>query len=426
MTFKIITFGCKVNLYESTYIKEQMINNGFLYNEDNSDITIVNTCSVTNVSDNKCMKTIRSIKRNNPNTILVVCGCSSEHNKEEYQSMDIDILIGNKDKTKLVDIIKKYIKDKKKYIKFYEGRDTVFENMSVSKFTDKTRAFVKIEDGCDNFCAYCVIPYVRGKIRSKRFNDCLDEMKELVSLGHKEIVFTGIDTGSYGKDINSSLVELIKEVSKIEGLERIRVSSIEMMSITDEFIEELKNNPKICGHLHVSLQSGSARILKLMGRKYTKEMYLDKVNKIREARPNINLTTDIIVGFPGETEEDFLECIEFAKKCKFSKIHVFPFSKREGTKAASMKDQIDQATKKDRARRLIKIDEELQKNYNDIFINSTVDVLIEEYKDNYSIGHTENYLKVLVNKKLEENKIYKIKLLKSTIEHLEGVEKEVH
>ena len=420
MKFKIITFGCKVNSYESEYIKEQMEQEGYKLDEEKPDIIIVNTCSVTNVADNKSMKVLRSLKKNHPTSTLVVCGCSAEHNKNEYINMDIDILIGNRDKNKLVEYIKDYQKNSKKKVQFYEGRDSTFENMNVTKFSDKTRAFVKIQDGCDNFCAYCVIPYVRGTVRSKDFKESIEEIKKLVSMGHQEIVFTGIDTGSYGKNKDYTLVDLIREISKIKELKRIRVSSIEITSITEEFIEELKNNSKVCGHLHVSLQSGSSKILKKMNRKYTKEEYLAKIKKIRKARPIINLTTDVIVGFPGETEEDFLECVDFCKKCEFSKIHVFPYSKREGTAAAKMDNQLDNSIKKERARRLIKIDEELQLNYNKKFLNEQVNVLIEEVKDKKSIGHTENYLKVIINEPLLENKCYDVLITDVKVESVTG------
>lgn len=420
MTFKIVTFGCKVNSYESEYIKEQMEKEKFIYSDDNPDIIIINTCSVTNVADNKSLKSIRSIKRNNPHSMIVVCGCSAEHNKDKYLDLDIDILMGNRDKSILVNQIKNYQKNKKKIVDFYEGRDTTFENMSVTKFSDKTRAFVKIQDGCDNFCTYCVIPYVRGSVRSKDFESTIEEIKSLVNMNHQEIVLTGIDTGSYGRGTDYNLVDLIKEISKIDGLKRIRISSIEITSITDEFIKELKNNPKICGHLHISLQSGSSRILKLMNRKYTKEEYLNLVMRIRNARPDINLTTDVIVGFPSETEDDFKECIVFCKECKFSKIHVFPYSKREGTAAAKMKDQIDNSIKKKRARELIKIDEELQHNYNKQFLNKELNVLIEEVKDDYSVGHTENYLKVIVDEKLKENECYDVLITSASVEEVSG------
>ena len=411
MKFNIISFGCKVNTYESEFMREQLLNNGFIYNDDykTSDIVIVNTCSVTNTADNKCKKMIRSVRRENVSCILMVCGCTSENNREKLNDLDIDIMIGNNEKSKVVELINNFIKDRVKFVKFYNTRNVPFEDMEIAEFNDMTRAYVKIQDGCNNFCAYCIIPYVRGNIRSKDIDVAYNEIKTLVDKGHKEIVFTGINTGAYGREHGKyDLVDLIKRISLLDGLERIRISSIEITEITDRLIEEMRINKKLCGHLHVSLQSGSERILKLMDRKYTKAEYAEKINKLRDARENINLTTDVIVGFPGETEEDFLECVEYCKEIGFSKIHVFPFSKREGTKAAGMIGQLDNAVKKQRARKLIEIDEELQRNYNEKFVGSVVNVLIEEIEDGRSIGHTENFLKVIVNGELESNKCYDV------------------
>lgn len=423
MKFSVITFGCKVNSYESEYMKEKLINNNFIYVDDykDADIVIINTCSVTNTADNKCKKAIRSVRRELPDAILMVCGCTAENHREELCNLDIDILIGNKEKSKIVDLINSFVSGRKKYIKFYDERRTDFENMTVKRFNDLTRAFVKIQDGCNNYCAYCIIPYVRGSIRSKKMEDVLEEVKELVDMGHREIVLTGINTGAYGKETGLyDLTDLIQELSKIDNLERIRVSSIEMTEINDKFIKELEDNKKLCAHLHVSLQSGSEKILKLMNRKYTKEEYYDNILKIRKARPDINLTTDVIVGFPGETIEDFNECVEYCKKVGFSKIHVFPYSVREGTKAATMPNQLSNAIKKERARELIKIDEELQLDYNKKFIGRELNVLIEEVFDNYSIGHTENFLKVIVNKKLEENKDYMVVIKEAKVSEVIG------
>ena len=411
MKFNIISFGCKVNTYESEFMREQLLNNGFIYNDDykTSDIVIVNTCSVTNTADNKCKKMIRSVRRENVSCILMVCGCTSENNREKLNDLDIDIMIGNNEKSKVVELINNFIKDRVKFVKFYNTRNVPSEDMEIDEFNDMTRAYVKIQDGCNNFCAYCIIPYVRGNIRSKDIDVAYNEIKTLVDKGHKEIVFTGINTGAYGREHGKyDLVDLIKRISLLDGLERIRISSIEITEITDRLIEEMRINKKLCGHLHVSLQSGSERILKLMDRKYTKAEYAEKINKLRDARENINLTTDVIVGFPGETEEDFLECVEYCKEIGFSKIHVFPFSKREGTKAAGMIDQLDNAVKKQRARKLIEIDEELQRNYNEKFVGSVVNVLIEEIEDGRSIGHTENFLKVIVDGELESNKCYDV------------------
>lgn len=424
MKFSIITFGCKVNSYESEFMKEQLINNNYKYVDDykDADIVIVNTCSVTNTADNKSKKAIRGVRRNLPNAVLMVCGCTAENHREELSNLDIDILIGNKEKSKVVELINKFIESKKKYSKFYDERRTDFENMVVRKFNDLTRAFVKIQDGCNNYCAYCIIPYVRGSIRSKAMEDVLEEVQELVDMGHREVVLTGINTGAYGKEKGKyDLTDLIRELSKFDNLERIRVSSIEMTEIDDKFIDELRNNKKLCAHLHVSLQSGSEKILKLMNRKYTKEEYYEQIVKIKEARPDINLTTDVIVGFPGETEDDFLECVEYCKKVGFSKIHVFPYSVREGTKAATMPDQLTNTTKKERARVLIEVDKELQLAFNKKFINREVNVLVEEIFDDYSVGHTENFLKVIINKKLEKNNNYTVLINKADSDQVYGI-----
>ena len=320
-------------------------------------------------------------------------------------------------------MIEDYKITNKKYIKFYDGRLKEFEDMNVESFTDLTRAYVKIQDGCNNYCAYCIIPYVRGNIRSKKFDEAVNEIKTLVNKGHKEIVFTGINTGAYGKETGLyDLTDLIREISKIEELDRIRVSSIEITEINDKFIEEMRVNPKLCAHLHVSLQSGSERILQIMNRKYTKAEYLEKINKLKKARPEINLTTDVIVGFPTETEEEFQECIEYCKIVGFSKIHVFPYSKREGTKAASMDGHLPNVIKKERARRLIEIDNDLQLEYNKKFIGKVVSVLIEEIIDGKSIGHTQNFLKVEINKELENNTIVDVIIKEAYVDKVVGKE----
>lgn len=423
MKFTILTFGCKVNSYESEYMKEQLLSHGYIYSDDYkvADIVVVNTCSVTNTADNKCKKMIRNVRRDNADCILMVCGCTSENHRETLDNLSIDILIGNKEKSQVVSLIEDYQLHHEKYIKFYNEKRLPFEDMHVSSFDDLTRAYVKIQDGCNNYCAYCIIPYVRGSIRSKKFADVVIEVKDLVEKGHKEIVFTGINTGAYGKETGDyDLTDLIREVSKIDGLERIRISSIEITEIDDKFIEELKNNSKLCGHLHVSLQSGSERILKLMNRKYTKNVYFEKIKKIKEVRPDVNLTTDVIVGFPSETEEEFLECIAFCQLVGFSKIHVFPYSKREGTKAASMEGHLPNSIKKERARRLIEIDNQLQLDFHQKFVGKVVKVLIEEVKEDVSIGHTENFLKVEISGDLKENTFYEVFVTSAFVDHVEG------
>ena len=427
MNFTILTFGCKVNSYESEYMKELLINHGYTYNDDEktSDIVIVNTCSVTNTADNKCKKTIRSVRRDNEKAILVVCGCTAENHREELNDLNIDILIGNTDKSKILEMIEEFKDTNKKYIKFYDERRKEFEDMNVESFSDLTRAYVKIQDGCNNYCAYCIIPYVRGSIRSKKFDEAVQEIKTLVSKGHKEIVFTGINTGAYGKETGLyDLTDLIREISKIDDLERIRVSSIEITEIDDKFIEEMRVNPKLCAHLHVSLQSGSERVLQIMNRKYTKVEYLEKINKLKKARPEINLTTDVIVGFPTETEEEFNECVEYCKIVGFSKIHVFPYSKREGTKAASMDGHLPNNIKKDRARKLIAIDNDLQLEYNKKFIGKSVNVLIEEIVDGKSIGHTQNFLKVEIDGAIDTNTVVDVIVKEAYIDKVVAVKEE--
>lgn len=428
MKFSILTFGCKVNSYESEFMKEQLLKNDYIYSDDykTSDIVIVNTCSVTNTADNKCKKMIRSVRRDNKDAILMVCGCTAENHREELNDLDIDILIGNKEKSLIVSLIEDYKLSNEKYIKFYDERRLPFEDMKVNEFSDLTRAYVKIQDGCNNYCAYCIIPYVRGSIRSKNFDEAVNEIKALVDKGHKEIVFTGINTGAYGKETGKyDLTDLIKEISKIDGLERIRVSSIEITEIYDKFIDEMRTNPKLCAHLHVSLQSGSERILQIMNRKYTKSEYLEKINKLKKARPEINLTTDVIVGFPTETEEEFLECVDYCKEVGFSKIHVFPYSKREGTKAAAMDGHLSNDIKKNRARKLIEIDNDLQLQYNEKFVREKVNVLIEEIVDGKSIGHTQNFLKVVVNEVLKTNTCYDVVITKAFVEYVEGRKEEM-
>jgi len=410
MNFTIITFGCKVNSYESNYMREILEKDGFKWNDDfkSSDIVLVNTCSVTNTADNKCRKMIRSIRRENPNGILLVCGCSSENHREEFNNLGIDILLGNRDKSKVNELIKEFVVKREKYVDFYQGKNNTFEDMRIHDF-NLTRAFVKIQDGCNNYCTYCIIPYVRGNMRSKNFTEVVEEVRDLVNNGHKEIVFTGINTGAYGRETKKyDIVDLIREVSKIDGLLRIRISSIELTELDDKFIQEMKNNNKLCGHLHVSLQSGSEKMLKLMNRKYTPNEFLEKINKLRKVRKDINITTDVIVGFPGETVEDFNECVEFCKKVGFSKIHVFPYSRREGTKAALMKDQLPNAIKKERARKLIEIDKDLQDRYYRKFIGKIVKVLVEENEEEKAIGHTDNYLKVVFDGKVTLNEVYNV------------------
>lgn len=407
MKFNIVTFGCKVNQYESNMMKEKMLSSNFFYEENMSDanIIIVNTCSVTNVADKKCLKMIRKIKREYPNALLVVAGCSSQNNQNVYKALNIDILLGNKDKSKIAELIKEYLDTEKKYVKFYNERDLDFEDMLINDY-NHVRAFVKIEDGCDNFCSYCIIPFVRGSVRSKDFDTVIKEAKLLTEHGHKEIVLTGIHTGHYMSN-NHDLTDLINELSKIDDLLRIRISSIEITELNDKFLEMLKINKKVCNHLHIPLQAGSDEILKRMNRKYDLAYYEEKINKIRSIRPDISITTDIIVGFPYETDELFSETLEFSKKMNFSKIHVFPYSIRVGTAAALMPNQVDEVTKKVRVKKLMALSKKQEKEYYEKFKGKELDILVEECDNNVSIGHTSNYLMVTLNENLLVGKIYK-------------------
>lgn len=422
MTFHIITLGCKVNIYESEIMREFLENAGYYFTEsEDADITIINTCSVTNMADKKSQKLVRHVKRVNPSTILIVAGCSSENQKELYQTYPIDILLGNKDKSKIVSLIEEYLKKKSPITQFYHTRNLPFEDMTVHRFKSHTRAFLKIQDGCNNFCSYCIIPYVRGTIRSKDKSLALKEVDTLVKNGHSEIVLTGIHTGSYGYGTDYDLSDLIHEMSKNPDLKRIRISSIEITELNDKFLKELKANPKICNHLHIPLQAGSDEILKKMNRKYNLEYFEQKLQQIRLIRPNISITTDIIVGHPFETPEQFLHTLKIAEKFQFSKIHAFPYSKRNGTLAARMDGQVAPEEKKERNRQLVSLSNHLEQKYAKSFLNQTVEVLIEEVKNDYVIGHTDNYLKIKIEENLLANHYYQVKLVEMKDDVLLGV-----
>ena len=392
MTFKILTLGCKVNTYESNVIKDSLINNGYIEADKDADIYIINTCTVTNTADNKSMKLIRRTIKENPNSIVVVCGCMVQNKRESIDG--VDIMIGNVGKSKISEYIDEYIKTKDKKMDIYDMMDVTFEPMILNNF-DKTRAFVKIQDGCNNFCSYCVIPYVRGDVRSKPKEDVLNEINNLVLNGHKEIVLTGIHTGNYGVEFeNYDFASLLSDIVKIEGLERLRISSIEVTELNDRVLDMIKNNNILVDHMHIPLQSGSDSVLKRMNRKYDKEYFINKIDEIRKIRPSISITTDVIVGFPGETLDEFNETIDTIKRVNFSKLHVFPYSKRDGTKACCLPNHIDDVTKKERAKILIDLSKVLENNYMDKFINKKVIFIPEIEKDGYIIGHTSNYLKI--------------------------------
>jgi len=394
MKFYIYTLGCKVNTYESEVIKDMLLEENYVEGTpSDADIFIINTCTVTNTSDNKSLKTVRRCIRTNPNAIIVVMGCMVQATPNILDGLNVSIVIGNKYKNMIPSLIEEYRKTKTPIFKVEDIRRTSFEDMSLTNFS-LTRAFIKIEDGCNNFCSFCIIPFSRGGVRSRDKESILDEVNTLVSKGHKEIVLTGIHTGHYGADTDYKFSDLLNDLIKINGLERIRISSIEVTELNEDFMDVLKKSNVIVDHIHIPLQSGSNEILKLMNRKYDKEYFINKINEIRMIRPDISITTDVIVGFPSETEELFEETIDTIKKVNFSKLHVFPFSLRHGTKAEYIPNHVDENTKKLRAHRLIELSKELETNYMKKFVGKEMIFIPEVYKDGYLIGHTGNYLLV--------------------------------
>lgn len=404
MTYAITTLGCKVNTYESNVIINLLNKAGYKQVSFNTitNIYIINTCTVTNIADNKSLKLIRKAISQNKEAIIIAIGCLVQTNIDAVMNLEnIDIILGNKNKTNIVSYIESYLKNKKQIIDVQDINNTSFEPMQIDDF-NKTRAFVKIQDGCNNFCSFCIIPYARGNIRSKNIDEVILEVEKLVVKNYQEIVLTGINTGAYGVDINTNLVGLLKKLSLIKNLKRIRISSIEITEITDELLELMDKNSIIVDHLHIPLQSGSDKILTLMNRKYDVKYFIDKIKKIRKIRPNILITTDVIVGFPGEEENDFLDTIDTIKKISFHKLHVFPYSKRNNTKAAMMENQIDNVIKKERVRKLLKLSLALEMNNLNKFIGQKLSFIPEVYKDGYLIGHAGNYLTIKVKGKKEE------------------------
>ncbi len=407
----ILSLGCKVNTYESEYIRNILEKRGYEIKDfsDKCDIYIINTCTVTNTSDTKSSKMLRRARKENPDAIIVAMGCFIESNKDN-PIPGIDIVIGNRDKDKVPDLIDEYLKNKERIIRLYKGRTDIFEDMYITNFPGRTRAFVKIQDGCDNFCSYCIIPFVRGKCRSKDKDKVIEEITALVNNGYKEVVLTGIHTGSYGRDLDISFADLLNEIIKIKGLRRLRISSIEATELNEDILNILKNSNIIVDHLHIPLQAGSNEILKSMNRKYDLKYFEDKIAEIRSIRPDISITTDIIVGFPGETEELFKETLNTVKRINFSKVHVFPYSERKGTKSERLPNKIPSNIKKDYVKRLIELSKELEIEYASKFIGKELEILVEQTKDDFSYGHTSNYLNVKVKGKLPHNELIKVKI----------------
>ena len=393
MKYYIINLGCKVNAYETKVMSDLLDNAGYIKGSiDDADIYVINTCFVTNVAEHKSLQMIRKAIRND-HKVIAVCGCLPQMKADLVSEIEgVDIVIGNKDKSKIAIYINQFLNDGKKIKKIYDISNIEFENMCLNNF-DRTRAFVKIQDGCNNFCSYCVIPYTRGGLRCKAKKDVIEEVTSLVNNGHKEIVLTGIHTGNY-HDGEYDFADLLNDLVKISGLKRLRISSIEITEINDRVIDAIKNSKIIVNHMHIPLQAGSDEILSLMNRKYDVAYFIDKINQIRKVRPLISITTDVIVGFPGETDELFLKTIDTIKKVNFSKLHVFPYSLREGTKAADMPNHVPEEVKHERVDILLNLSKELEMSYMSKFLNETVTFIPEVYKDGYLIGHTDNYLSI--------------------------------
>ena len=451
-TAAFITLGCKVNQYETNAMTQQFIEKGYevVDHTQKADIYIVNTCTVTNMSDRKSRQMLRRVKELNKEAIVVACGCYAQVAKEELEKIEeINLVLGNNEKKDIVEHVEKYIKNQiskkseedKRYIeiknakvqqttKIQKNTETQIEDVMNQKefvefgditFTEKTRAVIKIQDGCDRFCSYCIIPYARGRVRSRKPEHILSEIRKIAKEGIKEVVITGIHIASYGKDFKQEyrLIDLLEEMNEIEGIERIRLGSIEPLLITEEFVNRLEKLSKICHQFHLSLQSGCDETLNRMNRRYTTEQFKEITKLLRKTFEDAILTTDIIVGFPGESEEEFEKTYEFLKEIKFYKMHVFKYSPRKGTKAAVMPNQIDGNKKEERSRKLIELSNENEKAYNEQYVGKEVEVLFEEEKNGMWQGHTKNY--ILAHYKTEENlenKMIKLQCKKAESEYI--------
>ena len=399
-TMSIFTLGCKVNRYDSEAIEETFVAAGYrvVPFDQKADVYIINTCTVTHMSDRKSRQMIRRTKKINPDAIVAVIGCYAQAAKEEIEAIEeVDLVIGTNGRIHVLEAVEEY-KLNGIPMNFVEDIMAVheFEELKINSMNKRTRAYLKIQEGCNNYCSYCIIPYVRGNIRSRKPDNILSEVKNLAKEGFKEIVLTGIHVASYGKDLkNTTLLEIIKMVHEVEGIERIRLSSIEPNVVTQEFVETISKLPKVCHHFHLSLQSGSDCVLERMKRKYTAAQYKDAVGALRERFKDVEFTTDIIVGFPGETEEEFNETLAFAKDIRFSDIHIFPYSPRSGTPAATMKAQVPPEIKDKRVKALTGVSQGIKNEILERYIGKTVKVLFEQnYKDDLYEGHTENYMKI--------------------------------
>ncbi|MBS4199721.1 tRNA (N(6)-L-threonylcarbamoyladenosine(37)-C(2))-methylthiotransferase MtaB [Bacillus sp. FJAT-49732] len=426
------TLGCKVNHYETEAIWQLFKNQGYerVDYESNADVYVINTCTVTNTGDKKSRQVIRRAIRQNPDAVICVTGCYAQTSPAEIMAIPgVDVVVGTQDRAKMLDYIEQY-KEERQPINGVGNimKNRVYEELDVPFFTDRTRASLKIQEGCNNFCTFCIIPWARGLMRSRDPKEVIRQAQQLVDAGYKEIVLTGIHTGGYGEDMKDyNLAALLRDLeSQVKGLKRIRISSIEASQLTDEVIDVIDKSKLVVRHLHIPLQSGSNTVLKRMRRKYTMEFFAERLELLKKALPGLAVTSDVIVGFPGETEEEFMETYEFIKKHKFSELHVFPYSKRTGTPAARMLDQIDENIKNDRVHRLITLSDQLAKEYASNFENDVLEVIPEEkYKENPESGlyegYTDNYLKVVFPASEDMvGKLVKVKITKAGYPYNEG------
>lgn len=395
-------------------MKQKFIDNEYIIVdfEEIADIYIVNTCTVTNMADKKSRQILRRAKQINPNSILVIVGCYVQVGKKELEQIDeIDLVLGNNEKNDIVEYVKKY--KEKQVIVSDINKQKEYKDFGKTTYTEKVRAFIKIQDGCNNFCSYCIIPYARGRVRSRKIENIVNEIKDIAQKGIKEIVITGIHIASYGIDFKEEigLIDLLKEINNIKGIERIRLGSLEPKLITQRFVEDLRKIEKICNQFHMSLQSGCDETLKRMNRKYTTQDFEKGVQILKKAYPDLLLTADIIVGFPGETEKEFDTTYKFLKKIGFYKIHTFKYSKRKGTVAEKMPNQITNKIQEERSKKIIELSNEMQNRYNNNYIGKKVQVLFEEKEGEYYKGHTTNYMMIqLKSNENLENKIETVKI----------------
>ena len=431
-TVSFYTLGCKVNQYETNAMEQQFIKNNYeiVENTQKADIYVINTCTVTNMAERKSRQMLRRVKEINPSAVLVVCGCYAQVAKNELEQIpEIDIILGINEKNEIVQIVENYMEKMAEQDK--KSQEAEIDDVSKQKefldfgdvtYTEKNRAVVKVQDGCNMFCSYCIIPYARGRIRSRKIESVVSEIEKIAKEKIKEVVITGIHVASYGKDFDNEntskkirLIDLLEAINKIDGIDRIRLSSLEPTIVDEEFATRLSKLDKICDHFHLSLQSGCDETLKRMNRKYTTQIYRDAVATLRKYYPEASFTTDVIVGFPGETDEEFVKTYEFLKEIDFYRLHVFKYSPRRGTVAEKMPNQIDGNKKEERSNKLIELSNNTENKHNKNYIDKTVKVLFEEFEDGFFKGHTTNYMMVKVAGSEEQlgkfvNKILDVKI----------------